>query len=310
MSRHAPLRLTVNYSVSERFALRSARPISHVPEWVVATIGHPPNCPEFPKPLEIRDNTDMSLRLPSLLEQPISFAHRGARAHAPENTVAAFDLAIRLGATGIESDVWLTADGELVLEHGGKIGIRRRPISSFSRADLPAEVITLPELQQRVGNEVDISIDIKDDDAMAPVMGWVDSLSIDARKRIWLCHESWEWLAEWRSLDPHVRLVDSCSVDDMNQGLERRAHQLAEAGIDAVNLRRSEWSGGNVTLFHRFGRICFGWDAQHGRVIRELLRMGIDGVYSDHVDVMAGVFAEHFHPTESPADAMTDGTPE
>ena len=54
-------------------------------------------------------------RLPSLRRPPIAFAHRGARANAPENTLEAFTLAVRLGATGLESDVWLTRDGEAVL---------------------------------------------------------------------------------------------------------------------------------------------------------------------------------------------------
>ncbi len=31
---------------------------------------------------------------------------------------------------------------------------------------------------------------------------------------------------------------------------------------------------------------CFGWDAQHDRILDELLDMGLDGVYSDHVDRM------------------------
>ena len=41
-----------------------------------------------------------------------------------------------------------------------------------------------------------------------------------------------------------------------------------------------------TTLFHRFERYCFGWDAQYDRVLLALLGMGIDGVYSDHVDRM------------------------
>lgn len=45
------------------------------------------------------------------------FAHRGASAYAPENTLAAFDLAQRLGADGIELDVQLTKDGEVVVIH-------------------------------------------------------------------------------------------------------------------------------------------------------------------------------------------------
>ena len=78
-------------------------------------------------------------RVPSLRRPPIGFAHRGARAHAPENTIEAFSLAIRLGATGLESDVWLTADGVPVLDHDGVVrrGVRRRPIGEVERKDLP-----------------------------------------------------------------------------------------------------------------------------------------------------------------------------
>ena len=59
---------------------------------------------------------------------------------------------------------------------------------------------------------------------------------------------------------------------------------MAEAGIDVVNLHHSDWSAGLTTLFHRFGRLAFAWDAQHERVLKDLMRMGVDGIYSDHVD--------------------------
>ncbi|NBR76997.1 MAG: glycerophosphodiester phosphodiesterase, partial [Actinobacteria bacterium] len=50
-----------------------------------------------------------------------------------------FRLAHRLGATGIESDVWLTRDGVAVLDHDGVVGgrFRRRAIDSTDVADLP-----------------------------------------------------------------------------------------------------------------------------------------------------------------------------
>ena len=45
------------------------------------------------------------------------FAHRGASVYAPENTMAAFALAMKMGADGVELDVQLTKDGEVVVVH-------------------------------------------------------------------------------------------------------------------------------------------------------------------------------------------------
>lgn len=49
------------------------------------------------------------------------FAHRGASGYAPENTLEAFELAYRLGAEGVELDVHLTRDHELVVAHDERI---------------------------------------------------------------------------------------------------------------------------------------------------------------------------------------------
>lgn len=49
--------------------------------------------------------------------KPLVIAHRGASADAPENTLAAFNLAWEQGADGIECDIWSTSDGYLVCSH-------------------------------------------------------------------------------------------------------------------------------------------------------------------------------------------------
>ncbi|WP_054956421.1 glycerophosphodiester phosphodiesterase [Paenibacillus dakarensis] len=51
------------------------------------------------------------------MTEMINFAHRGASAVCPENTMAAFRKALEFGATGIETDVQMTKDGKLVLIH-------------------------------------------------------------------------------------------------------------------------------------------------------------------------------------------------
>src|SRR3954471_9303999 len=49
--------------------------------------------------------------------RPLVFAHRGGGALAPENTMAAFDNGIALGADGLELDVHLSVDGHVVVHH-------------------------------------------------------------------------------------------------------------------------------------------------------------------------------------------------
>lgn len=50
------------------------------------------------------------------------YAHRGASAYAPENTVSAFKKALDLKADGIEIDIHLTKDNEIVVTHDGVLG--------------------------------------------------------------------------------------------------------------------------------------------------------------------------------------------
>ena len=222
-----------------------------------------------------------------LLQPPVGFAHRGARANAPENTLEAFELALKLGATGLESDAWLTSDGAVVLDHDGivKSGLRRRPIAEMRRDQLPSWIPTLAELYERCGTGFQLSLDVKDAAAAPGVVAVAREAGHDL-SALWLCHHDWKQVTEWRTLDETVRLVDSTRLRRMKDGPERRAAQLADVGIDAVNMHHTDWTGGLTTLFHRFERFAFGWDCQYERVLASLLEMGIDAVYSDHVDRM------------------------
>jgi glycerophosphoryl diester phosphodiesterase len=234
-------------------------------------------------------------RLPSLRRPPIGFAHRGARANAPENTLEAFTLAVRLGASGLESDVWITRDGEAVLDHDGVVrrGLRKHPIAELDRADLPEHIPTLADLYAAVGTDLEISLDVKDPAAFERTIEVARAAGDGALGRLWLCHHRWEQVAAWRQQCAEVRLVDSTVLRRMPEGAEQRAAALADAGIDAVNLHHSEWTGGLTALFHRFEVHCFGWDAQHARILDHLIDAGLDAVYSDHVDRMVDALRRH-----------------
>jgi glycerophosphoryl diester phosphodiesterase len=231
----------------------------------------------------------------SLLHPPIGFAHRGARAQARENTLEAFDLARKLGATGLESDVWLTADGVPVLDHDGlarRAWWRREPIKALVRTALPAHIPSLGDLYEDCGTDFQLSLDVKDVDAVPAVLAVAGEMGDDATARLWLCHRDWQLLKVWRSRSTQVKLVNSIRLRSIREGPERRAATLADEGIDAINMHAADWTGGLTTLFHRFERLAFAWDAQFDRVLGALLRMGCDAVYSDYVDRMVGALQQ------------------
>jgi glycerophosphoryl diester phosphodiesterase len=224
---------------------------------------------------------------------PITFAHRGGRADAAENTLTAFRQALELGATGLESDARLAADGEVVLVHGPTIrtGLRRMKVR-----DLPASrlvelgVPRLADLYAEVGADFELSLDLKEPEVTGPILAIARAAG--AVDRLWLCARDLPDLAAARRADPDVRLVHSMGRRAYGDALERHASTLAKEGIAALNLREAEWSLGLVTLAHRFGLLAFAWDAQEYRRIRAVLEMGVDAIYSDHVERMVAAVGE------------------
>ena len=108
-----------------------------------------------------------------------NIAHRGASGHAAENTRAAFDLAIAMGADAIETDVQLTSDGELVLFHDGRVDRTsdgRGPLASFTLSELrsldigswygegttPQTVVTVDEMVADYLPRIPVVFEIKD----------------------------------------------------------------------------------------------------------------------------------------------------
>ena len=222
----------------------------------------------------------------------ITFAHRGARLEEPENTIPAFERALAAGVTGLETDVWLSADGEVVCAHDPvvKQGRRKRRIADLTAADL-AEigVPRLADVYERLGTAYECSVDVKTVDAAEALVAVARDHG--ALERLWVCHPDIEVLRPLRA-EPLVKLVHSDRRRSIAAPLERHAFDLASIGVDAMNMHHSEWTAGLVSLFHRFDVRTFAWDAQEVRHLRAVLRMGIDGVYSDRPDRMVATVAE------------------
>lgn len=233
----------------------------------------------------------MQQRLPSLLDPPIAFAHRGARAHAPDNTIESFALALRLGATALETDVWVTSDGVVVLDHDGVVrrGLKRIPFSQVLSADLPEHVPTLDELFDQCGTNYDLSLDVRTADAYGPLAELLQRRPEVDGTRVWLCDSDVDSLIERRDEIDDVRLVHSTRLSKLDVSPELHAAHLRATGVDAINMHQTDWSGGLVVLFHRFEVLAFSWDLQFEYLLENAFRMGLDAVYSDHADRMVDV---------------------
>lgn len=235
----------------------------------------------------------MQQRLPSLLHPPLAFGHRGAKSLAPDNTLGSFELALKLGANGLETDAWITDDGEVVLDHDGVVRrlLRTRNIADVSRNDLPDHIPSLSELFDACGTTFDLSIDVKDSNAFDSILQVADQSGF-SRSRLWLCHPDVTTLSEVREKHHEVKLVNSVRLQRIKEGVERRCALLAEAKIDTLNMHHSDWNGGLVTLAHKFGIVAFGWDAQFEHVLNDGFRMGLDGIYSDYVDRLVDAYRQ------------------
>jgi glycerophosphoryl diester phosphodiesterase len=225
---------------------------------------------------------------------PIGFAHRGARSERRENTLEAFSRALELGATGLESDAWLTADGVVVLDHDGVTGLplRRRAISDLVRRKLPPHVPALADLYGELGTGFELSLDIKDPAAFEPILEVAGQAG--SAKRLWLCEDDLDRVVRRTPAAGPAHMVLSTHLEDLDRvvegGLLGAAANLASAGASALNLHGSEWNAERVDVVHRAGILAFGWDAQSEYHISRLVRLGVDGIYSDHVDrLMAGI---------------------
>ena len=221
------------------------------------------------------------------LEAPaILIAHGGAVAHTPANSAESFRLAIRLGADGVSSGLWVTADGVPVVTGSPTIGrgLRRAKIADTLRADLPPHLIGLAELREAVGPDAPIALTVGDPTAAAlAVAAARDDGSIT---RLWLRHDDDSLLERLRNDDDEVRLIWSTRLRRLSEGPERRAATLRDLGIDGIEMHHSDWTGGLTTLFHRFDRLAWAADTQHERSIREVLDAGIDAVLGAHPDRM------------------------
>jgi glycerophosphoryl diester phosphodiesterase len=217
------------------------------------------------------------------------FAHRGGMTHGRGNTLTTFGRGLEMGADGLESDVWLTADGVPVLDHDGRVGRpwRRRRIAEVKRAQLPRHMPSLADLYAHCGSDFELALDVCDERSVPAVLATAAAKGPSVVSRLWLCSGSIDRLASWRELKGEARSV--CSRDSWRGGpqeLEDALGRLGSADVAALNLRGRHCTAEIVRTCHAHDLSLFAWGVGSSGEAMRLVSMGLDGLFGDDVGAL------------------------
>jgi glycerophosphoryl diester phosphodiesterase len=256
--------------------------------------------------------------------RPQVFAHRGGAALRPENTIAAFDHGLSLGADGLEFDVHLSRDGVVVVHHDatlerttdGRGRLAQFTADELARLDAaynfsPAGAtfpyrgkgIGIPTLREvlRRYRDVPLIIELKLNEPELAHRTVDEVRAADAIDRVSLGSFGTRVLRAARAYEP--RILTGSSREETRLALYRSwcrwpvmrpqydAFQVPEvAGSTRVVSRRF------IDYAHRAGVAVQVWTINVARDIARLLDWGVDGIISDCPDVAVEVVRSRHVP--------------
>ncbi|MGA1570783.1 MAG: glycerophosphodiester phosphodiesterase [Ilumatobacteraceae bacterium] len=222
---------------------------------------------------------------------PAIFAHRGARRVAPENTEAAFQMAVELGADGIELDVRLTADGSAVIHHDAALEDGRN-LYELPLRDLPDSVPSLHAALDACGSVV-VNIELKHspnepnyDDNFDVVQRVIDELDVrnDDPSRWLISSFDLATVNEFHCLRPEVPTA-FLTAGDPTTGLAL----TIQHGHSAWHPWWEDLNDELVSMAHDHGIAVHAWTCNEPKQIASLLALGVDGVITDVPDIALAV---------------------
>jgi glycerophosphoryl diester phosphodiesterase len=254
---------------------------------------------------------------------PVAFAHRGGAGEAPENTLAAFEIAVTLGYRYLETDAHVTRDGVLVAFHDERLdrvtdrtgAIAELDIGEVEAADtgytfspdggisfpFRGRGVRVPRLEEILTRwpDVQINIDPKSDPCLGPLVALLDRLV--CWERVCIGSFSDRRLRQIRghghgractSMGPHATALARLSAT---------SGTMARLGADCVQvpIRRGPFpivTKRFLEAAHRAGLPVHVWTINDEETMEDLLDLGVDGIMSDRLRVLRGVFAHRGLP--------------
>ncbi|HET6876776.1 MAG TPA: glycerophosphodiester phosphodiesterase family protein [Jatrophihabitans sp.] len=229
--------------------------------------------------------------------KPAAFAHRGFAPDGDENSMAAFERAVALGYTYLETDVRVTGDGVALAFHDARLDRvtdRRGRVESLPWVRVREARIAgqepIPRLTELLSawRHVRINLDVKCAAAVAPTVaairrtGTLRRVCVGAfsARRIGAVRRALG-PALCTSLSPHEALGVR-----VGRGI-RAADVAGRCAQVPARLGRTVFVDGNyVAAAHRLGLAVHAWTVNDRVEMQRLLDLGVDGVMTDRADVL------------------------
>lgn len=233
------------------------------------------------------------------LPKPLIFAHRGASAHAPENTLAAFELALAQNADAIELDVKLSADGYAVVIHDQTVDRTTNGhgrVKDLSLAQLKAldagsffsekfrgeKIPTLEEVFEAVGRRTFINVELTNyntprDGLVETVCTLVKKLGL--QERVLFSSFFASNLSKARTLLPEVPR-GLLALNGL-LGAWARSFGFAFGRYQALHPFLKDVTPQQVQRVHRLNRRIHVWTVNAAEDMRRLFSWGVDGIFTD-----------------------------
>ena len=222
--------------------------------------------------------------------RPLVLGHRGASAHAGDNTIEAFELAVAQGADGVELDVRFTADGHIVLHHDPTVG-EMGPLAHHDFESLRRAHPEIPTLDEALDVLVDliVNVEIKNSpsepdydpshDMAAAIAHWV--ARHDIYQRVIVTSFNPETVAAVRDSDP---LITTGQLTPVGFDIARRVDVIAAAGHSWI----APWVGDAaadadrvIEATHNAGLEMAVWTVDDPAQIERLSAAGVDALISN-----------------------------
>lgn len=226
------------------------------------------------------------------MDKLLVIGHRGAKGHVAENTLASFAEAFKLGCHGIEFDVHLSADGEIIVIHDetvdrttdGKGRVAELSLSQLRnlKIDQVHSVSTLSEIIDITPGKSLINIELKAKMSAKPVMHLIENYVVENKRnyRDFLV-SSFDWIAlkEIRAANPKIPLGVLTETD-----LELAIGFSESIKAETLHPHYHLLTAQNVREMQKRNIAVFPWTVNEPEDLAKMRAFKVNGIITDFPD--------------------------